>query len=104
MPPKTRKTVAKVEPAAATENPTAKRPAAASDDDEYEEQILVADLVGVLDASAVHRALQQQNVALRFANTEKPMIQVCEVVIGSLVIRTYSILHTIFLINWVACL
>lgn len=45
-------------------------------DDEYEEITLVADLKGVLDPSTVVRALNQNNVALRFANTERPVIQV----------------------------
>ncbi|KAI6182737.1 Bifunctional coenzyme A synthase [Aphelenchoides bicaudatus] len=46
------------------------------DDDEYEEVIVVADLKGVLDPSTVPRALNQNNVSLRFANTEKPVVQI----------------------------
>lgn len=45
-------------------------------DNEYEEVIVIADLNGVLDTDAVIRALNQNSVALRFANTERPMVQV----------------------------
>lgn len=55
---------------------TSKENAASNSDDEYEEITLIADLKGVLDASTVTRALSQNNVALRFANTDKPVIQV----------------------------
>lgn len=45
-------------------------------DDDYEEIIMIADLKGVLDASTVTRALSQNNVGLRFANTDQPVVQV----------------------------
>lgn len=44
--------------------------------DEYEEVIVVADLKGVLDPTTVPRALSQNNVALRFADTDKPIVQI----------------------------
>lgn len=46
------------------------------DTDEWEEVILVADLKGVLDPNTVQRALGQNNVAIRFADTDKPVVQV----------------------------
>jgi hypothetical protein len=44
--------------------------------DEWEEVIVVADLKGVLDPSTIPRALNQNNVALRFADTDKPVVQI----------------------------
>ena len=46
------------------------------DDDDWEEQLVVVDLHGVLDASTISRAINTDEIALRFANTESPMVQV----------------------------
>jgi hypothetical protein len=45
-------------------------------DDEYEEVTMIVDLKGVLDGSTVTRALSQKNVGLRFADTERPVVQI----------------------------
>ncbi|CAD5206723.1 unnamed protein product [Bursaphelenchus okinawaensis] len=45
-------------------------------DDEYEETIVVADLNGVLDVDSVNRAFRNGNISLRFANTDRPLVQV----------------------------
>ncbi|KAI6178592.1 TFIIIC-sub6 domain-containing protein [Aphelenchoides besseyi] len=44
--------------------------------DEYEEVYVVAELNGVLDPIPITRALAHKDVALRFADTNSPMIQV----------------------------
>lgn len=45
-------------------------------DDEYEEVTMIVDLKGVLDGSTVMRAMGQKNIGLRFANTERPLVQI----------------------------
>ncbi|CAD5209796.1 unnamed protein product [Bursaphelenchus xylophilus] len=49
-------------------------------DDEYEETIVVADLNGVLDVESVSKAFTNRNISLRFANTDKPLVQVGQAV------------------------
>ncbi|KAF8367712.1 hypothetical protein PRIPAC_85541 [Pristionchus pacificus] len=50
--------------------------ASVSDDDEWEEQIMIAEVDGVLDAKIFRDAVEAGNVAIRHPETTNPFIQV----------------------------
>ena len=52
------------------------KPSHSNSDDDFEEQIMVLQLNGVLDFEAVKRAAQNGIIRVRESNSETPLIQV----------------------------
>lgn len=47
------------------------------DDEDYEELTMVVTVNGILDADLVREAVQRDNIKLRYAETDAPVLQVC---------------------------
>ena len=74
---------------------TSEKPPAKSggEDDEWEELTMVAQLDGILNMETVRGAAQQGLVAVRYADSENPMVQVSGVVRVGSYFSSFTLIH-----------